>query len=89
MRDLTPSSAEPDDAVWRISVRPSAGPAVLRTLSDTIGAQGYLDWGGGLVWIAGTGHRCGARSGRGGRNGGRRHLAADARARRRCAPRWT
>ena len=51
-RNLAPLSAEPGDAVWRISVRPSAGPAVLRTLSDAIGARGYLDWGGGLVWIA-------------------------------------
>ena len=25
---------------------------VLRTLSDTVDAPGYLDWGGGLVWIA-------------------------------------
>ena len=50
--NLAPLSAEPEDAVWRISVRPSAGPAVLRTLSDTVDAQGYLDWGGGLVWIA-------------------------------------
>ena len=52
IRNLAPLSAEPADAVWRISVRPSAGPAVLRTLSDAFGAQGYLDWGGGLVWIA-------------------------------------
>ena len=50
--NLAPLSAEPGDAVWRISVRPSAGPAILRTLSDTVDARGYLDWGGGLVWIA-------------------------------------
>ena len=25
---------------------------MLRTLSDTVDARGYLDWGGGLVWIA-------------------------------------
>ena len=56
-RDLAPLSAEPADAVWRVSVRPSAGPAVLRALSDAVGARGYLDWGGGLVWIAGTGDR--------------------------------
>jgi glycolate oxidase FAD binding subunit len=31
IRDLAPLPAEPADAVWRISVRPSAGPAVLRT----------------------------------------------------------
>ncbi len=52
IRDRVPLAAEPADAVWRISVRPSAGPVVLRTLSDTIGATGYLDWGGGLALIA-------------------------------------
>jgi glycolate oxidase FAD binding subunit len=52
IRDLAPLVAEPADAVWRISVRPSAGPAVLRTLADAVGARGYLDWGGGLAWIA-------------------------------------
>ena len=50
--NLTPLSAEPADAIWRISVRPSAGPVVLRTLSESVGARGYLDWAGGLVWIA-------------------------------------
>ena len=38
-------------AVWRVSVRPSAGPAVL---AATPGLDGYLDWGGGLVWLAGA-----------------------------------
>lgn len=50
--NLAALTAEPADAIWRISVRPSAGPVVLRTLSDSVGARGYLDWGGGLVWIA-------------------------------------
>ena len=40
------------DAVWRVSVRPSAGPAVLRSRRRGV-ARGYLDWGGGLVWLAG------------------------------------
>lgn len=53
VRDLTALPQEPGDAIWRVSVRPSAGPAVLRELSDAFGARGYLDWGGGLVWIAG------------------------------------
>ncbi len=44
-----------DEAVWRVSVRPSAGPGVLHTLAHAIGARGFLDWGGGLVWIAGAG----------------------------------
>ena len=42
-----PSGAE---AVWRVSVRPSAGAGVLAAVPD-VGA--YLDWGGGLVWLAG------------------------------------
>jgi glycolate oxidase FAD binding subunit len=50
--NLAPLSTESAAAVWRISVRPSAGPAMLRSLSDSVGAQGYLDWGGGLAWIA-------------------------------------
>jgi glycolate oxidase FAD binding subunit len=53
MRDMTPLWAEPDDAVWRISVRPSAGAVVLQALAEAFGGRGYLDWGGGLAWIAG------------------------------------
>lgn len=52
VRDAVPLRAEPDDAVWRVSVRPSNGPAALATL-DAAGARGFLDWGGGLVWVAG------------------------------------
>jgi len=43
---------QPTDAVWRVSVRPSAGPAVLRAVAEA-GVRGFLDWGGGLVWLAG------------------------------------
>ena len=50
--NLAALAAEPADVIWRISVRPSAGPVMLRTLSESVGARGYLDWGGGLVWIA-------------------------------------
>jgi len=45
-----PLPATPNDAIWRVSVRPSAGPAVLAVVPQ---AQGFLDWGGGLVWLAG------------------------------------
>ena len=46
-----------------------------------------MDWGGGLVWIAGPATEAGARGrGHAGGAGGRRHLDADARARGRCAP---
>ncbi len=52
IRDARPLIATADDAVWRISVRPSAGPRVLTALRPA-GVSGYLDWGGGLVWLAG------------------------------------
>ncbi len=50
IRDAVPLPAEPGDAVWRVSVRPSAGPGVLDAVPRT---SGFLDWGGGLVWLAG------------------------------------
>jgi glycolate oxidase FAD binding subunit len=53
VRDATALPAAPEDAVWRVSVRPSAGPGVLRALAGPGGARGFLDWGGGLAWIAG------------------------------------
>lgn len=53
VRDAVPLRAEPGDAVWRLSVRPSAGPAALDAVQSA-GARGYLDWGGGLVWVAGA-----------------------------------
>ncbi len=52
IRDARPLMAAPGDAVWRISVRPSAGPSVLNALQPA-GVSGYLDWGGGLAWLAG------------------------------------
>ncbi len=52
IRDAAVLPATPDDAVWRISVRPSRGPAVLAAAEEA-GARGYLDWGGGLVMLAG------------------------------------
>ena len=79
--------ATPADAVWRVSVRPSAGPGVLRALAERFGARGYLDWGGGLVWIAGPADDGGACRGGAGGARRRRHLDAAARARSRCAPR--
>ncbi len=53
IRDAVPLRAEPGDAVWRLSVRPSAGPAAVAAV-EAAGARCFLDWGGGLVWVAGT-----------------------------------
>lgn len=52
VRDAAPLIADTADAVWRVSVRPSAGPQVLDAVAGA-GLRGYLDWGGGLVWLAG------------------------------------
>jgi glycolate oxidase FAD binding subunit len=53
IRDREPLAAMSDEAVWRVSVRPSAGSSVLQAAAKSCGARGYLDWGGGLVWLAG------------------------------------
>ena len=50
--DALPLAPREADAVWRVSVRPSAGPAVLAAVRSK-GVSGFLDWGGGLVWLTG------------------------------------
>jgi glycolate oxidase FAD binding subunit len=41
-----------DGAVWRLSVKPSDGPALVSALREEIDIRGVLyDWGGGLVWL--------------------------------------
>ncbi|MBE9606409.1 FAD-binding protein [Acetobacteraceae bacterium H6797] len=53
VRDAVPLRATEDEAVWRLSLRPSAGPAAARALQAAFGAKLMLDWGGGLLWVAG------------------------------------
>lgn len=52
VRDARPLAPEAEEAVWRVSVRPTAGPGVLEALAPR-GVHGFLDWGGGLAWLAG------------------------------------
>lgn len=52
IRDATPLAAGAGEAVWRVSVRPSAAPAVVAA-ATALGGRCLLDWGGGLIWIAG------------------------------------
>lgn len=57
MRDVEPFALSPHlttetgPAIWRVSVAPMAGAAVLGALRP-LGARGFYDWAGGLVWIA-------------------------------------
>ena len=50
--DVLPLAGQ-GEALWRVSVRPSQGPAVLAAVQAALPAQAFLDWGGGLAWIAG------------------------------------
>jgi glycolate oxidase FAD binding subunit len=50
VRDAAPLAGEPG-AVWRVSVRPSKGPAIAAAAA-ALGAAWFMDWGGGLVWVA-------------------------------------
>jgi glycolate oxidase FAD binding subunit len=51
VREVAPLNTSADEALWRVSVRPSAGPRIAAA-ADAIGGRVLLDWGGGLVWIA-------------------------------------
>jgi len=53
VRDAVPLGAAPEEAIWRISVAPSAAPQVVAALSAAFEAKFLLDWGGGLIWVAG------------------------------------
>jgi glycolate oxidase FAD binding subunit len=53
VRDAIPLGAADGDAVWRVSVRPSAGAGVVAALVRAFDARLFLDWGGGLIWAAG------------------------------------
>ncbi|SDC84547.1 FAD-binding protein [Belnapia rosea] len=50
VRDAEPLAAAPDEAVWRVSVQPTAGPGIVVAAGLP---KFLLDWGGGLVWLAG------------------------------------
>jgi glycolate oxidase FAD binding subunit len=52
VRDAEPLPIQPGDAVWRVSVRPSHGATILDA-GHAAGLFGYLDWGGGLVFLTG------------------------------------
>ncbi len=59
IRDVEPLVRLADHAVWRVSVAPSRGAEFGEAIARRLEATWYLDWGGGLVWIA----VCGAEDG--------------------------
>jgi len=52
IRDVVPLAQPDDRAIWRISVAPSRGAEVGDAVGRQLDADWYLDWGGGLLWVA-------------------------------------
>lgn len=53
VRDVLPFAVDGDTRlIWRISVPPQAGAGLAAHLTDDPGSQAFLDWGGGLIWLA-------------------------------------
>jgi len=52
LRDASVFQDRGERAVWRISTAPTKGPALTARVAETIEAQWFYDWGGGLVWLS-------------------------------------
>src|SRR5208282_6652714 len=52
LRDASPLAGDKESTVWRVSVAPTAAPALLEKLGRTLDFRYFLDWGGGLIWLA-------------------------------------
>jgi glycolate oxidase FAD binding subunit len=50
--NVVPLAGLADRAVWRVSVAPSRGAEVAQTIARQVDALWFLDWGGGLLWLA-------------------------------------
>ncbi|HEY7689354.1 MAG TPA: glycolate oxidase subunit GlcE [Dongiaceae bacterium] len=52
LRDVAPLLRNKDAQLWRLSVPPAAGAAVVRDVVGPLSGEYYLDWAGGLIWLA-------------------------------------
>ena len=53
VRDVMPFATPGDDrAVWKLSAPPASAPGLVGELTAIEGAEAFLDWSGGLVWLA-------------------------------------
>ncbi|NMM45823.1 glycolate oxidase subunit GlcE [Rhodospirillaceae bacterium KN72] len=59
IRDVEPFRSD-DRVVWKISVAPTDAPTILSALSHLKAVEAYLDWAGGLIWLAVDAPRQGA-----------------------------
>lgn len=51
VRDALPFAEKIGNALWRLSVTPSAGAKIGSAISAATGAEIFYDWAGGLLWI--------------------------------------
>ncbi|MBI06564.1 MAG: glycolate oxidase subunit GlcE [Rhodospirillaceae bacterium] len=51
IRDVMPFAGD-SRALWRISLPPTAGARLITRIKETIAAEAFVDWAGGLVWLA-------------------------------------
>ena len=51
VRDVAALLSDAARAIWRVSLPPTASPAFLDAIAP-LAPDYYLDWGGGLVWLA-------------------------------------
>jgi glycolate oxidase FAD binding subunit len=53
LRDVAPFAKAGDArSIWRISVPPKEGAQIMEGLTRATGGEAFLDWGGGLIWLA-------------------------------------
>jgi glycolate oxidase FAD binding subunit len=50
--NVAPLAGLTDRAVWRVSVAPGRGVEVAQAIARAVDAVWFLDWGGGLLWVA-------------------------------------
>ncbi|MBV8937483.1 MAG: glycolate oxidase subunit GlcE [Alphaproteobacteria bacterium] len=52
IRDVRPLAESEDRVIWRVSVAPSRGPELGEGIARSLDTKWYLDWAGGLIWVA-------------------------------------
>ncbi|MFN3481812.1 MAG: FAD-binding protein [Rhabdaerophilum calidifontis] len=52
IRDGLPLAEPREEALWRLSLKPSEAAAAVAAIRARRDARAYYDWGGGLVWLA-------------------------------------
>ena len=52
LRDATVLNDGGERAIWRVSTAPTKGPDFTARIAQSIEAQWFYDWGGGLLWLS-------------------------------------